>query len=81
MRHIAKQHPQIATKIGKQKATFTHVFLKLSDDNYVFLQRSIDKPEATGLIFVHKSGMKDFFGKEMVRYTDALNLLNEATCL
>ena len=40
MRHIAKQHPQIATKIGKQKATFTHVFLKLSDDNYVFLQRS-----------------------------------------
>lgn len=159
VRHIAKQHPQIATKIGKQKATFTHVFLKLSDDNYVFLQRSnhfatdlkvsfvggsfttgqslidhiseelqeevglkyeslskskllgvyenefgncgivvfaelsmdkeamnehfntwvrsIDKPEATGLIFVHKSGMKDFFGKEMVRYTDALNLLNE----
>lgn len=39
--------------------------------------RSIDKPEATGLIFVHKSEMKDFFGKEMVRYIDALNLLNE----
>lgn len=159
VRHIAKENPQIATKIGKQKATFTHIFLKLNDGNYVFLQRSnhfatdlkvsfvggsftagqslidhvseemqeevgleyeqlektkilgiyenefgncgiviyaelsmdkenlnehfntwvrsIDKPEATGLMFVHKLKMKDLFDKEMVRYVDALNLIND----
>lgn len=159
VRYIAKQYPQIATKIGKQKAVFTHIFLKLSDNNYVFLQRSnyfvtdlkvsfvggaftaeqsliahiseelreetgltyedlirprllgvyenefgncgivasaeipmnkstmsehfatwirsVSKPEATDLLFVHQSEMKKFFSKKMIRYIDALTLLWE----
>lgn len=39
--------------------------------------RSIDEPEATGLIFVHKSEMTSFFDKRMARYMDALDLLND----
>lgn len=161
VRYIAKQYPQVATKLGKQKAAFTHIFLKLSDDNYIFLRRSnhfttdlkisfvggaftaeqsliehtseelreevglaykdlkkpkllgvyenefgncgivvsaelhidkntmskhfttwmrsISKPEATDLLFVHQSEMKNFFSKKMIRYIDALTLLCEDT--